>query len=811
MNKKLLFLVTLLLVVISAWSSEQVVEAQNPTAPKMPYQPPENCLPCHTRQYTELRQAVKSGYRSVSPTFNALELAGNAGSIIRATTRDPITGNVLDYPTLVNVRPFYAPDTNIISADKYRRKKDGRLSANDVGRAGFCIGCHAPVGLLMGDNPKMREVPPIFEAHLQNEDSRVQQDPTDPTSLVETELNPNNDTFFPNGLDRRKPVFIKNLRPLRDYSFIDVNGKLVVPKQPGGLVPNGQRNLNGAGISCDTCHNTAGPDLTRTYLKDGLGNIGMKFDLSTAKVGPFFQAQQVKDNFHQSSSDSAKVNYIRSSDFCNSCHDVRIPTRDFLTREVDPGSAEVRWVPGRSGFLNQESDVADMFRLENLSTEHRIGPYNSKKNPFGHVVRCQDCHMSLFPNTTEITYTVRDRVNNRDLVITSPRPADGLGSGEGMPVNFAADPTPGVSTPDGINLNKRRVVTHYMTGCDIPLLTSKEMNERLNVKAGTKMVNGVVVKNDSTPVPGVFSKDVDEYGNPIGIDARRTELLKAAVRLDLGLTQTSAELGKNFRVGVTATALTGHRFPAGFSQERTTYVDLTVSGKDKKTGKDIVIYQSGYLVDKPHPETGELQPDGNLDDEDLEHSIFVVNPYTGDNDVYYEGPDTGPDNRTIFGKKEGLVLFRNELRRVYLPPSKQPNDNLLPPNRLRGQLLSKPHVEEIFPAGLANTVNNWRSLPPLDPRTYFYDIKLPSKQELAKLGIEIEGKLNVKATVNFSQFPPLFLRFLVRVVGGVSAEQALRESPYKVPMPDLFTEERIDKTLKNVRNLAVVETSVTLR
>ena len=63
----------------------------------------------------------------------------------------------------------------------------------------------------------------------------------------------------------------------------------------------------------------------------------------------------------------------------------------------------------------------------------------------------------------------------------------------------------------------------------------------------------------------------------------------------------------------TAVALTGHRFPAGFSQERTTYIELNVVGKNKRTGEDVVVYQSGYLVDKPHPETGEMKPDGSSD------------------------------------------------------------------------------------------------------------------------------------------------------------------------------------------------------
>ncbi len=72
-----------------------------------------------------------------------------------------------------------------------------------------------------------------------------------------------------------------------------------------------------------------------------------------------------------------------------------------------------------------------------------------------------------------------------------------------------------------------------------------------------------------------------------------------------------------------AVSLTGHRLPAGFSQERTVYVQLAVTDDN-----GFLLYQSGYLVDKPHPNTGEMAPDGNLDDEDLEHLHAVVDPGT---------------------------------------------------------------------------------------------------------------------------------------------------------------------------------------
>lgn len=811
MSKKLTILLFIMLVAAFYGRVQPTVEAQNPTAPSQAYQPPENCLPCHIRQYAELRQAVKSGYRSVSPTFNSLEITSNALLLIRNTTRDPMTGNILDYPTMVSLRPFYAPDKNIVSSKRYKKARDGSYAANDVVRAGFCLSCHAPISVLMGDDPNLVETPGIVRPADKSEDNRIPQIKGDPSSKIQLTINPDGTMPTPNGLDRRAQVQIHNLRPLRDFVQSDATGKQIFPSKPGALAPGANRNLTGASISCDMCHNTAGPDLERSLLKDGIANIGQEFSLSSAKVGSFFQAKQVKDNFHQSSTDTSKINYLRSSAFCNSCHDVRIPTRDVLTRVIDAGSEKPTWFIGRSGFLGQERGIVDIFRLENLTTEFNMGPYNSNKNPFDFKFRCQDCHMSLFPYTKESTYIVRDKINNRDLVITSPTPAKGLGDGSGFPKNFAADPAPNVSVPPNSSLEKRQVVTHYMTGCDVPLMSTKELNDRLNVKSGAVQINGVKVKNNSLPVPEIYGKDRDEYGTPIAIAQRREDLLKSAVRVDLGMTQKEAKLGEKVRVGVTAVALTGHRFPAGFSQERTTYIQLQVVGRDKRSGKDVTVYQSGYLVDKPHPETGEMEPDGNLSDEDLEHLIVKVNPYSGDNDLFQEGPDAGHNERYYFGTRTGLVLFRNELRRLYTPPSQDPRDNLLPFNRLRGKVLTKPHVEEIFPAAIANTVTNWRSLPPLDPRTYYYDIKLPSTKELAKLGIEIEGQLQVKVQVNFLHFPPVFLRYLIRAVGGVSPEVAKRESPFAIPMPDLYTEARLDSYLRNVEKLATAETTVLLK
>jgi len=257
-------------------------------------------------------------------------------------------------------------------------------------------------------------------------------------------------------------------------------------------------------------------------------------------------------------------------------------------------------------------------------------------------------------------------------------------------------------------------------------------------------------------------------------------------------------------VRVECVALTGHRFPAGFSQERTTYIQLSVTDDN-----GFLLYQSGYQVDKPHPETGETQPDGNLNDEDLEHIHAVVDPghHTGSystgaatnghtSQVYELGPDDGPDARVYAGINEGLVLFRNELTRVFLPGQStgrtDANGNAI--------VATTPHYEETFSAAFANTVDNFRSLRPLVPRTFRFEIMLPTKEELEQLGINsLKAPLHVHAQVNYEHFPPLFMRFLARTTSAAGpAGHDLH----------LLDESTIDSYLRSITNIASADITV---
>jgi hypothetical protein len=690
------------------WLSAQT-PAGNPSSAifkDQDYQRPEKCLPCHQRQYDELRSSVKSGYRNASPLFNGLELSGNllSGGLLRPVYKDSTI-----------VLPDGVPlNTNMFTSTV--------LTETRQVQAGFCLTCHNAAIQRLGDDPNKREVPQL--------------------SGVGTDFRPD------------------LIRPLRDYHLVDANGSQVLPDEPGGPPPAGsQPSLGAAGVTCDVCHNVGGPDLNRSFQQDGFANTSLLLNHTIEKVGPFSFPVEVKGDFHVSSNNPDKIAFLRSGAFCNSCHDVRVPNNNLTTLEhnMNPGGEKVNY-----------------FRLENLSTEWQTGPYNSTNNPFGKVIRCQDCHMSTFPFGGNSTYTVGD------MTVSSATPGV-------FPTDYAA--VPGVSTEGDYPLQKRSVVKHYFTGVDVPLLGVDELRAHLG-----------------NNYPDPFQPGADGHGVPLALTSRREALLNSAVRIGLSKSDATAQLGYPLVIRLEAVSLTGHRFPAGFSQERTAYVQLNVTDDN-----GFLLYQSGYVVDKPHPNTGEMEPDGNLDDEDVEHVQAVVNPghpadvYTpgpaanGHTNVVLDpGPDNGPDARVFRGAPEGLVLFRNQLMHIFLPGDSLGRDD----SNGNPVIASTAHFEETFSASFANAVDNFRSLAPLRPTTYNYEIKLPSQAELDQLGVTLKSPLHVHAQVNFEHFPPLFLRFLAQTTGpsGPTGHDL-----------HLVDEKRIDAYLKNVQGIASADAMVQLK
>src|SRR5258708_2097952 len=106
-----------------------------PTFNNQDYQRPEKCLPCHQRQYDELRSAVKSGYRNISPLMNGLEVSANFlnGGLLRPVYAD--STKLLPDGTALNTNTFTTP-----SFTQIRQVQ-----------AGLCLTCPHPHARRQGD------------------------------------------------------------------------------------------------------------------------------------------------------------------------------------------------------------------------------------------------------------------------------------------------------------------------------------------------------------------------------------------------------------------------------------------------------------------------------------------------------------------------------------------------------------------------------------------------------------------------------------------------------------------------------------
>lgn len=252
----------------------------------------------------------------------------------------------------------------------------------------------------------------------------------------------------------------------------------------------------------------------------------------------------------------------------------------------------------------------------------------------GTVVTCQDCHMSNFPETPLVSYTVvppsdpfdnpgvEDESTLIPVVLASKNDLYSVGKAaiEGSQSNPAED------------LPVRRVSTHFMSGVDVPLVRypGREVQvsrRQMIVDSGFK----IVIEEPQNITEGKL-RDAPFVPGDI-------------VRVDIEITNVGA----------------GHRYPAGFSHERQNWVQmyvteieaLTLEGgglldpfdldapcnlqetiaRSAEDSRDPVgasrlllagcAFRSGFVLDKAHPETGEMVPDGSLRDEDPE-DFFVV-------------------------------------------------------------------------------------------------------------------------------------------------------------------------------------------
>jgi eukaryotic-like serine/threonine-protein kinase len=206
--------------------------------------------------------------------------------------------------------------------------------------------------------------------------------------------------------------------------------------------------------------------------------------------------------------------YLKTSEFCGACHDVRLF-----------GTDAVRGPAAGESFK----------RLRNAYSEWQRWSAQS-----GSRSSCQDCHMSLFPGV---------------CVPDPARPAGNNGCPKGYGFEARA---PGSYAQVG----RKTVTSHYFTSVDLPMSP--------DARRGSFA--------DTT---------IDAFGQPMGLSARRDQLLRSAVSFSFDAERKGDEL--HIPVSI-ANVGAGHRVPAGFSQEREIWVELEV-----RDAQGDLVYQVGHV------------------------------------------------------------------------------------------------------------------------------------------------------------------------------------------------------------------------
>jgi hypothetical protein len=229
------------------------------------------------------------------------------------------------------------------------------------------------------------------------------------------------------------------------------------------------------------------------------------------------------------------LSYARSSEACGACHDVRLFGTDVV------GVAE------RGEHFK---------RLRNAYSEWRAWADDEARAGRA-APTCQGCHMSLYPG----------------VCVPDGAGAQGSNGGSGRgpcPTGTRFEARAPGSRPLGRvapdSATTTRVASHAFASVDVPL---------------GRDLDGALVDDAA----------VDAFGTPLGVRARRDLLLAAAMRMQIDRPRTS---GSTLEVPIVLENVgAGHRVPAGFSQEREIWVELTITD-----ARGRLVYRVGH-VDAP--------------------------------------------------------------------------------------------------------------------------------------------------------------------------------------------------------------------
>lgn len=643
-----------------------------------------DCEGCHPRQAAEWRRSVM-GHSVKSPLFNALEIL-----VEEQVGRDSSCPNGAGVLRKVDERTAC-------------RDRATNLAVTGSGGEHWCVNCHSPTENLEGRMPSWEG--------LAN---------GDPRSRL-----PARDLLGPQAMEGVSCGFCHT-----------VHG----PATPGSAYqgnPTWTSFLTGAKFS-------ARPEDQAGLF--GIGNSGYELrpsDFVFARTDdPLASGSLVAHRTTPTKTEG----YLASSEFCGSCHDVRLFGTDTIG--------------GRKG--------EHFKRLRNAYSEW-VAWADLRRRRSEPVATCQNCHMSAFPGVCEPGAAPGDPAcpDGTGLVPRSPRD---------YPQGYVAVGSRAAS----------KVTTHYLSGVDLPL--SREYPEAL-------------VDEDALDAFGV-PLSARKRRDMLLRSTFKFTLGRAAIGAD-------ARGGRELAVPITIENVgAGHRVPAGFSQEREIWVHLRVTDADGRVVYEVgkVSRASEDLADKVFLRVN-TDPQA-LDFAGRPIGLFGADVRDGpDVPVWSPPPELGGTSfrgRGLVNFQNGFLRCVRCIGIVSPDGSRcDPSPDQLGSRAARfddGRYdldtgvcesnLSPEHAlfETYFPVGALDAsrglvkapdaIIDTRSLPPETPITYTYALD----------ATRARAPLTIEAELQFRAFPP----YLIRAFAAYEAAQSRAGLRPNGPLVDDAMLERLD-------------------
>ncbi len=522
------------------------------------------------------------------------------------------------------------------------------------------------------------------------------------------------------------------------------------------------------GIDCAFCHQVqrggtaddvrkgryVGNDRWTSFLADrsfsmrpeapgdhGIANSGYVLD------GEAFVGHVGEDGMPHASTPDEVRDYRKSSEFCGSCHDVRLFGTDSLG--VEKGE--------------------HFKRLRNAYSEWKIWS-DARREDGDSAHSCQDCHMSLFPGVCEPGPGLGD-AKPTDSALLRACPED---------MHYAAR-APGVY-PTGTIANRSEpssIVSHYFSSVDVPL-TPQFPDEFLEEKA------------------------IDISGTPLGLEARRDLLLGVAFRFEF---ESAKRSGATLELPLVLENVgAGHRIPAGFSQEREIWVHLRVTDANGELVYEVGKVERGDedLHDKVFDKV--TTSDDNTDDAGQPLGLFGANVSDGPDAPRWD-PNPALGGTEFRGR--GLINLQNGFLRCVRCRGTIARDGHCEPGLFQNSHHAERYedgdydidtgecrsnleghnkfIEVFFPVGALDAdrgvvrgpdaIIDTRSIPPDTPVRYTYELPLDKK---------VEGPLKAEARLMFRGFPPFLLK-------AFAAYEKHMEAQGERPDGPLLTEDVLER------------------